>query len=183
MKFYPTELPGVYVMEPTLHSDSRGYFMETYCKRLFEEEIGPIKFVQDNQSRSSRKVIRGMHLQQGEYAQSKLVRCTEGAVLDVALDLRPDSPTYGRHLCVELSSDNRKQLFIPKGFAHGFAVLSEYATFEYKCDEYYAPGSEAGVNPFDPELGIEWPFTQQEAILSAKDLKLPLLRDLNHEER
>lgn len=183
MKFYPTELPGVYVMEPTLHSDSRGYFMETYCKRLFEEEIGPIKFVQDNQSRSSRKVIRGMHLQQGEYGQSKLVRCTEGAVLDVALDLRPDSPTYGRHLCVELSSDNRKQLFIPKGFAHGFAVLSEYATFEYKCDEYYAPGSEAGVNPFDPELGIEWPFTQQEAILSAKDLKLPLLRDLNHEER
>lgn len=178
MEFTPTHIPGVYIIQPTIHTDSRGYFMETYSEREFSAHIGDIKFVQDNESRSSRGVVRGLHFQLPPHAQSKLVRCTEGTVLDVAVDLRKDSPTFGQHISVELSAENKRQLFLPKGMAHGFAVLSEHATFVYKCDALYAPDFEGGIHPFDPALGIDWQTDREQAILSPKDLVRPLLVDI-----
>lgn len=177
MKYTETEIKGVYILEPKVFEDTRGYFMETYSQNEFEQHIGAINFVQDNQSRSSRGVVRGLHFQRMPHCQSKLVRCIEGEVLDIAVDLRQDSPTFGRHIAVRLSAENKRQLFIPRGFAHGFAVLSESATFIYKVDSFYCPESEFGINPFDPALGIDWPVTADQAILSPKDLKRPNLQE------
>lgn len=176
MKFIPTEIEGVVILEPRIFSDERGYFFESYSKREFDANIGyPVDFVQDNQSRSIRGVVRGLHFQRPPFAQAKLVRCVRGRVLDVALDLRLDSVTYGRHIAVELSEDNHRMLFIPKGFAHGFSVLSEEAVFQYKCDEYYHAESEGGISLSDPKIGIDWQIPLSEAILSDKDTRHPAL--------
>jgi len=171
-----TLIPGVLVVRPRVFGDARGYFCETYSSRDFAQaiaehcpEIGAVEFVQDNESMSSRGVVRGLHYQKPPYTQSKLVRCTSGTVLDIAVDLRVGSPTFRRHVAVELSSENRLQLFIPKGFAHGFAVLSDTAVFQYKCDEFYHPEADAGISLLDPSLGISWPFSPQEMLLSEKD--------------
>lgn len=173
MDFIKTEIEGVYILEPKIFFDSRGYFFESFRKEQFDEIIGNIDFVQDNQSASVRGVIRGLHFQKGEDAQAKLVRCILGTVLDVALDIRVGSPTYGKYVMVELSADNHRQLFIPRGFAHGFAVLSEKAVFQYKCDNYYCPAAESGFNPISPSLAIDWHIPQNEMILSDKDKALP----------
>lgn len=156
MNITKTEIEGVVIIEPRVFNDSRGYFFESYNKKAFDEEVAKVEFVQDNESCSTRGVMRGIHFQLPPYTQAKLVRCVEGRVLDVALDLRKDSPTYGRHVAVELSADNRRQLFIPEGFAHGFAVLSERAVFQYKCNNFYAPGHEGGISILDDTLGIDW---------------------------
>ncbi len=178
MNFIPTNIEGVVILEPRVFSDDRGYFFESYSKRQFDEYIGyTVDFVQDNQSRSVKGVIRGMHFQRPPYAQAKLVRCISGCVLDVAVDLRAGSATYGKHIAVELSSDNHRMLFIPKGFAHGFSVLSEEAIFEYKCDQYYHPEAEGGLSLLDPALGIDWKTDLSKAILSAKDGKHPKLNE------
>lgn len=175
MNIIKTEIPDVLIFEPKVFEDSRGYFFESFSKRQFEEVIGQkIDFVQDNQSRSSYGVIRGLHYQKGEYSQAKLVRCIVGRVLDIAIDLRRNSPTFGRQISVELNEVNRHSVFIPRGFAHGFAVLSETAVFQYKCDNYYNPQSEGGIFPLDAALGIDWKIAKQSAIISDKDLKLPL---------
>lgn len=179
MKVITTEIEGVVILEPRVFGDSRGYFYESYNKQVFDREVTPVSFVQDNQSQSSRGVMRGLHFQRPPFAQAKLVRCVEGRVIDVAVDLRKESPTYGRHVAVELSADNHRQLFIPKGFAHGYAVVSESAVFQYKCDEYYHPESEGGISLLDDSLGIEWGIDPAEAILSEKDLKNPMLKDFD----
>ena len=179
MEFIATRLPGVFIIEPRIFNDERGYFFESFSQREFEAQIRPIRFVQDNESRSTRGVIRGLHYQRGADSQSKLVRCTEGRVLDVAVDIRHDSPTFGQHVAVELSADNKRQLFIPRGFAHGFAVLSEVATFQYKCDNFYAPQSDAGIDPLDPALAIDWQIPLDEAIFSEKDKRHPRLAHAN----
>ena len=166
------------MLRPRVFRDQRGYFFETFSQREFDEKVAPIRFVQDNESMSQRGVVRGLHYQRAPYTQTKLVRCVRGAVLDVAVDIRQGSPTYGQHVAVELTEENQLQFFIPKGFAHGFAVLSETAVFEYKCDEFYHPESEAGVSIMDPSLGIDWRTPLAEAILSEKDTRLPLLRDI-----
>lgn len=173
MEVIDTSIPGLKIIKPRVFTDSRGYFFESFNAREFAEKVADVTFVQDNESRSERGVIRGLHFQRGNDAQAKLIRVVSGKVLDVALDLRPGSPTYGRYEAVELSGENRLQLFLPRGFAHGFAVISDVAVFQYKCDNFYAPTSEGGVDPFDSTLAIPWPFKRHEAILSDKDKKHP----------
>ena len=177
MKVIETALEGVVILEPELHRDARGYFFESYSQKLFDRSVRPVRFVQDNESRSSYGVLRGLHFQRGEHAQGKLVRVISGTVLDVAVDIRRGSPTFGRHVAVELSGENHRQLFIPRGFAHGFAVLSEEALFQYKCDNYYAPGSEGGIAWDDPALAIDWRLPAGEILLSEKDRRHPQLAD------
>lgn len=175
MNFIETEIAGVWIVEPRRFGDSRGYFMETFKKEEFESVVGPVSFVQDNESFSSRGVLRGLHFQRGEWSQAKLVRVSQGMVLDVAVDLRGDSPTFGRHIAVELSAENARQLFIPRGFAHGFVVLSPQAQFQYKVDNVYAPQAEATLRYDDPTLAIDWRLDPADLLLSAKDLHgLPL---------
>lgn len=171
MNVIKTEIDGVVIIEPKIFNDSRGYFYESFSQREFEEKVCKTTFVQDNQSCSSYGVIRGLHFQKPPYSQSKLVRVIEGKVLDVAVDIRKGSPTFGQHVAVELSAENHRQLFIPRGFAHGFAVLSERVVFQYKCDNYYAPQSEGAIAYDDPALGIDWQIPTNEAILSDKDLR------------
>lgn len=177
MELIKTELDGVVLLRPRLFNDPRGYFTEIYSQREFDREVLPVRFVQDNESMSSRGVIRGLHFQRPPHTQSKLVRCIAGRVLDVAVDLRRGSPTYGRHIAVELSAENRLQLFLPRGFAHGFSVLSPTAVFQYKCDDFYHPESEGGIDPLDPGLGIDWRIPAAEAILSPKDRLHPAMKD------
>ena len=177
MKCISTPIPGLAILESRIFEDERGYFCETYSRRELESLGITADFVQDNESLSTYGVIRGLHYQKGEHAQAKLVRVLEGAVLDVAVDLRVGSPTFGRHAAVLLTGENRRQLFIPKGFAHGFAVLSDRARFAYKCDAFYAPESEGSVNALDPELGIDWPIPVEERRFSAKDRRAPAFAD------
>lgn len=174
-----TAIDSVFIIEPKVFCDSRGYFFESFNAKEFAEKTGlNINFVQDNESMSSYGVMRGLHFQNPPYTQSKLVRCVKGAVLDVAVDIRRGSPTYGKHVAVELTEDNHRQFFVPRGFAHGFAVLSETAVFQYKCDEFYHPEAEGGISILDDTLGIDWHITDK-AILSEKDTKNPLLKDFH----
>ena len=177
MNVIKTEIEGLVIIEPRVFPDSRGYFFESYSKRVFDEEVCRVVFVQDNESCSTRGVMRGLHFQRPPFTQAKLVRCVRGAVLDVAVDIRKGSPTYGRHVAVELTEENHRQFFIPHGFAHGFAVLSDTAVFQYKCDNYYAPEADGGISILDSSFGIDWRIDPSEAILSDKDLKHPLLKD------
>jgi dTDP-4-dehydrorhamnose 3,5-epimerase len=177
MKVYPTSIPEVVVIEPQLFRDARGYFCESFSEREFAEHVRPVHFVQDNESRSVRGVLRGLHFQLPPFAQSKLVRVVRGVVLDVAVDVRRGSPTFGQHVAVELSDENHLQLFVPRGFAHGFSVLSSEAVFQYKCDNYYAPQHEGAVDWNDPALGIDWRLEPDEIILSSKDRQHPRLAD------
>lgn len=179
MNVIKTSIEGVFVIEPRIFEDSRGYFFEIFSQREFDEKVGKITFVQDNESKSSYGVIRGLHFQRPPYTQSKLVRCVKGAVLDVAVDIRKGSPTYGQHVAVELTEDNHLSLFIPKGFAHGFSVLSNTAVFQYKCDEFYHPESEEGIGILDESLGIDWRIPINNAILSDKDKKHVFLKDFS----
>ena len=179
MEVIKTGIEGVYIIEPRLFKDARGYFFESFSQREFEEKVEPIQFVQDNESMSSYGVMRGLHFQRPPYTQSKLVRCVRGAVLDVAVDLRKGSATYGQHVAVELTEDNHRQFFIPKGFAHGFAVLSETAVFQYKCDEFYHPEADGGISILDASLGIDWRIPTDKAILSEKDTKHPMLNNFD----
>ena len=177
MDFKETAIKGVYIIEPRVFNDARGYFFEAWKQAEFEEHIGKVNFVQDNESKSSRGVLRGLHYQKGDYSQAKLVRVIKGCVLDVAVDIRKSSPTFGKHVMVELSVENKRQFFIPRGFAHGFLVLSDEAIFTYKVDNVYAPQADAGIRWNDPALGIEWPIDPKEVLTSEKDLKQPLLKD------
>ena len=179
MEVIKTGIEGVYIIEPRLFKDARGYFFESFSQREFEEKVGSIQFVQDNESMSSYGVMRGLHFQRPPYTQSKLVRCVRGAVLDVAVDLRKGSATYGQHVAVELTEDNHRQFFIPKGFAHGFAVLSETAVFQYKCDEFYHPEADGGISILDASLGIDWRIPTDKASLSEKDTKQPMLNNFD----
>ena len=179
-----TEIDGVVIIEPKVFGDARGYFFESFSERDFNEAMTPIlghgiKFVQDNESMSSYGVMRGLHFQTMPYTQSKLVRCVKGAVLDVAVDIRKGSPTYGQHVAVELTEDNHRQFFVPRGFAHGFAVLRETAVFQYKCDNFYAPANDGGVSIVDDSLGIDWRIPVEKALLSEKDTKHDLLKDFD----
>ena len=174
MKFIETKLKGCFILEPKIFEDERGYFMESFNQSVFEKGIGQkIQFVQDNQSRSSYGVVRGLHYQIGKNSQAKLVRVLKGRVMDVAVDLRPESPTFGQHISCELSADNRIQMFIPRGFAHGFSVLSKSAEFFYKCDNYYNKGAEAGIVYNDSSLDIDWGIEAADILVSPKDLELP----------
>ena len=177
MEVIKTDIGGVYIIEPKIFEDSRGYFFESYNDLEFINKVGFVDFIQDNESKSSYGVMRGLHFQKPPYTQAKLVRCVRGAVLDVAVDLRKDSPTYGKHAAVELTEDNHRQLFIPKGFAHGFSVLSDIAIFQYKCDNFYHPELDGGINILDESLGIDWKIPKDKVILSDKDTKHPLLKD------
>ena len=179
MEVIKTAIEGVVIIEPRLFKDERGYFFESFSQREFDEKVRPIRFVQDNESMSSYGVMRGLHFQTMPYCQSKLVRCVKGAVLDVAVDIRKGSPTYGRHVAVELTEENHRQFFIPRGFAHGFAVLSETAVFQYKCDNFYAPANDGGISILDDSLGIDWRIPTEKAILSEKDTKHPILKDFD----
>ena len=177
MNFLETAVQGVYVIEPKVYNDARGYFFEAWKKEDFEERLGRVEFIQDNESKSSYGVLRGLHYQKGEFSQAKLVRVIKGKVLDVAVDIRRSSPTYGKHVMVELSEENKRQLFIPRGFAHGFLVLSDEAIFTYKVDNVYAPQEEAGIRWNDPQLAIEWPIDPKEVLTSEKDLNAPCFVD------
>ncbi len=177
MEVIKTPIEGLLIIEPRIFKDARGYFFESFSQREFDEKVRPITFVQDNESMSTRGVIRGLHFQRPPYTQSKLVRCVRGAVLDIAVDIRKGSPTYGQHVAVELTEENHRQFFISKGFAHGFAVLSDEAVFQYKCDEFYHPEADGGIQLRDPALGIDWRIPFDEAILSEKDTKHPLFKD------
>ena len=177
MNYIKTEIEGVYIIEPRVFNDARGYFFEAFKQQEFDEQVGPVNFIQDNESKSSRGVLRGLHYQKGDLSQAKLVRVIKGRVLDVAVDIRKSSPTFGQHVMVELSDDNKRQFFIPRGFAHGFLVLSDEAIFTYKVDNPYAPQAEAGIRWNDPDLGIEWPINPAEVLTSEKDLVQPLLKD------
>lgn len=179
MNTIKTDIEGVVIIEPRIFRDARGYFFESYSKKEFDEKVAPVDFVQDNESCSTRGVMRGLHFQRPPYTQAKLVRCVKGAVLDVAVDIRKGSPTYGRHVAVELTEDNHRQFFIPKGFAHGFAVLSDVAVFQYKCDEFYHPEADGGISILDGTLGIDWQIDPAEAILSDKDKNHPFLADFD----
>ena len=179
MNIIKTEIEGVFIIEPSLFRDARGYFFESFSQREFDDKIKHIEFCQDNESMSSYGVMRGLHFQHPPFTQSKLVRCVKGRVLDVAVDIRKGSPTYGKHISVELTEDNHRQFFIPKGFAHGFAVLSEIAGFQYKCDEFYHPEADDGISILDDELGIDWQIPTELAKLSDKDMKYILFRDFN----
>lgn len=169
MEVVKTNIEGVVILEPRVFHDERGYFFESFSEREFTEKVIDTHFVQDNESMSTRGVMRGLHYQRMPFTQSKLVRCVRGCVVDVAVDIRQGSPTYGQHVAVELSEDNHRMFFVPRGFAHGFAVLSDVAVFQYKCDNYYAPQSEGGISLLDNSLGIAWPFDSAEAIMSPKD--------------
>lgn len=176
MELITTTIPEVVILKPRVFNDSRGYFFESYSQRDLNQLLQrDIEFVQDNESRSSRGVMRGLHFQRPPFTQAKLVRCVEGAVLDVAVDIRRGSPTYGRHVAVELTAENHLQFFVPRGFAHGFAVLSETAVFQYKCDNYYAPQADGGISLLDTALDIDWRIDPSAAILSDKDTRHPLL--------
>jgi dTDP-4-dehydrorhamnose 3,5-epimerase len=179
MEVIKTDIDGVVIIEPRVFRDERGYFFESFSQREFDEKVRPINFVQDNESMSSYGVMRGLHFQRPPYTQSKLVRCVKGAVLVVAVDIRKGSPTYGKHVAVELTEDNHRQFFVPRGFAHGFAVLSETAVFQYKCDNFYAPQADGGISIKDDSLGIDWRIPTENAILSEKDLKHELLKDFD----
>ena len=172
MKFIKTEIPEVVIIEPNVFGDHRGYFLESFNQIAFEKNIDEITFVQDNESKSSKGVLRGLHFQNPPFAQSKLVRCIEGEVLDVAVDIRKNSPTYGHHVAVKLSGENKRQLFVPKGFAHGFVVLSESAIFAYKVDNWYSPENENGIMWNDTTLNIDWEINEDQVQLSAKDTML-----------
>lgn len=180
MNYIKTEIDGVFIIEPKVFNDERGYFFEAFKAAEFEANIGKVDFVQDNESKSSRGVLRGLHYQKGEYSQAKLVRVIKGCVLDVAVDMRKSSPTFGKHVMVELSEDNKRQFFIPRGFAHGFLVLSDEAIFTYKVDNAYAPQHEASVRFDDKELGIVWPMSADEILTSKKDLDASSFRDAEH---
>lgn len=179
MNIISTHIPGVVIIEPRLFKDDRGYFFESFSERDFNAQVREVKFVQDNESMSSYGVMRGLHFQRPPYTQSKLVRCVKGAVLDVAVDIRKGSPTYGQHVAVELTEENHRQFFVPRGFAHGFAVLSETAIFQYKCDNFYHPEADGGISILDNSLGIDWHIPTDHAILSEKDTKHPLLKDFD----
>ena len=173
MKFIETKISDVIIIEPTVFGDTRGYFLESYNKKKFEEVVGKISFVQDNESKSSKGVLRGLHFQKPPFEQAKLVRCIEGEVLDVAVDIRKNSKTYGEHVAVLLSGENKQQLFVPRGFAHGFLVLSDTATFAYKVDNTYAPEFDAGIRWDDTKLDIKWGINESEVLVSEKDAQLP----------
>jgi len=173
MKFIETKISDVIIIEPTVFGDTRGYFLESYNKKKFEEVIGITSFIQDNESKSSKGVLRGLHFQKPPFEQAKLVRCIEGEVLDVAVDIRKNSKTYGKHVAVLLSGENKRQLFVPRGFAHGFLVLSDSATFAYKVDNTYAPEHDAGIRWNDKELNIQWGVEDSEVMVSEKDAELP----------
>ena len=170
MDYIKTEIEGVWIIQPKVFNDARGYFFEAWKKEEFEEHIGKVSFVQDNESKSSYGVLRGLHYQKGEFSQAKLVRVIKGRVLDVAVDIRKDSPTFGKHVMVELSEENKRQFFIPRGFAHGFLVLSDEAVFTYKVDNVYAPQAEASIRFDDPDIAIEWPIDSKDVITSAEDM-------------
>ena len=177
MLYVKTALPDVYILEPTVYSDNRGYFMETYRKEDFDKHISSTSFIQDNQSKSTFGVLRGLHYQKGEWSQAKLVRVLQGRVIDVAVDLRRSSPTFGKHIMVELTEENQFQLFIPRGFAHGFLVLSDTAVFIYKVDNHYMPSAEASIRFDDPQLAIPWPLQTDQLLLSPKDMQaVPFLQ-------
>ena len=177
MNVIETGIEGLLILEPRIFKDVRGYFFESFSQREFEEKVGPVRFVQDNESMSTYGVMRGLHFQRPPYTQTKLVRCVSGRVLDVAVDIRLGSPTYGQHVAVELSAENHRQFFISKGFAHGFAVLSETAVFQYKCDEFYHPEADDGISILDGSLGIDWRIPTDKAILSDKDTRHGILAD------
>lgn len=179
MNVLETSIDGLVIIEPQIFKDSRGYFFESFSQCEFDEKVQPIQFVQDNESKSCYGVMRGLHFQRPPYTQSKLVRCVKGAVLDVAVDIRKGSSTYGQHVAVELTEGNHRQFFVPRGFAHGFAVLSETAVFQYKCDDFYHPEADGGISILDDSLEIEWRIPTKDAILSEKDTKHPLLKDFN----
>lgn len=180
MEVIKTDIEGVYIIEPRVFGDSRGYFFESFNAKEFAEKTGlDVTFVQDNESMSSYGVMRGLHFQRPPYSQAKLVRCVRGKVLDVAVDIRKGSPTFGQHVAVELSEDNHHQFFIPKGFAHGFSVLSDKAIFQYKCDEFYHPEADGGISILDESLGIDWQIPTEKALLSDKDTKHCLLKDFD----
>ena len=179
MEVIKTDIEGVVILEPKIFRDDRGYFFESFSQREFDEKVRTVNFVQDNESMSSYGVMRGLHFQRPPYTQSKLVRCVKGVVLDVAVDIRKGSPTYGKHVAVELTEDNHRQLFVPRGFAHGFSVLSETAVFQYKCDNFYAPQADGGINILDDNLGIDWKIPVDKAFLSEKDTMHDLLKDFD----
>lgn len=184
MEIIQTDIEGVLIIEPRVFDDARGYFIESFSQREFDDKVAPIlghsvHFVQDNESMSSYGVMRGLHFQRPPFTQSKLVRCVKGAVLDIAVDIRKGSPTFGRHVAVELTEDNHRQFFVPRGFAHGFAVLSDTAIFQYKCDEFYHPEADGGISIQDPSLGIDWRIPAEKAILSEKDTKHPTLAEFD----
>ena len=177
MKVIKTAIEDVVIIEPDVFGDSRGYFFESYSQKKFDEQVRPVRFVQDNESKSKYGVLRGLHFQKGKDAQSKLVRVVKGRVLDVAVDIRKGSPTFGKYVAVELTEDNHRQLFVPRGFAHGFSVLSEEVIFQYKCDNLYAPESEGAIAWNDPDVGIDWQLPAEDVLLSAKDSAHPMLKD------
>ena len=179
MEVIKTPIDGVVIIEPKVVKDARGYFFESFSQREFEEKVRKINFVQDNESMSSYGVMRGLHFQTPPFTQSKLVRCVKGAVLDVAVDIRKGSPTYGQHVAVELTEENHRQFFVPRGFAHGFAVLSETAVFQYKCDNFYAPQVDGGISIKDDSLGIDWKIPVEKALLSEKDTLHACLKDFD----
>lgn len=184
MRVIKTKIPGVVIIEPKVFGDSRGYFFESFSQRDFDEKVTPIlghkvNFVQDNESMSSYGEMRGLHFQRPPFTQSKLVRCVKGAVLDVAVDIRKGSPTNGQHVAVELTEENHRQFFVPRGFAHGFAVLSDVAVFQYKCDEFYHPEADGGISIVDDSLGIDWRIPTEKALLSEKDTKHACLKDFD----
>ena len=176
MEYIKTEIEGVWIIQPKVFNDARGYFFEAWKKEEFEEHIGKVCFVQDNESKSSYGVLRGLHYQKGEFSQAKLVRVIKGCVLDVAVDIRKNSPTFGKHVMVELSDDNKRQFFIPRGFAHGFLVMSDEAIFTYKVDNAYAPQAEASIRFDDPDIAINWPIDSKDVLTSAKDMEAKLLK-------
>lgn len=179
MEIITTDIEGVVIMRPRIFTDPRGYFFESFSQRDFNEKVVPgVQFVQDNQSKSTYGVVRGLHYQKPPHAQAKIVRCVSGRVLDVCVDVRKGSPSFGRHVAVELSAENNLQIYIPKGFAHGFAVLSDEAVFQYKCDEFYTPGTEGGISIFDTSLGIDWRIDLSSAVISDKDRRHPTLSDM-----
>ena len=179
MEIIKTDIDGLVIIRPRIFTDARGYFFESWSKREFDRKVRPIDFVQDNESCSSRGVMRGLHFQCPPFTQSKLLRCVRGRVLDVAVDIRKGSPTYGRHVAVELSEDNHLMFFVPRGFAHGFAVLSDTAVFQYKCDNFYHPEADAGIAITDQSLDIDWRIDPAHAIMSEKDTRHPMLRDFD----
>lgn len=177
MNYIQTEIEGVWLIEPKVFRDERGYFMEAFKEEEFKAQVGDVHFVQDNESKSSFGVLRGLHYQKGEFSQAKLVRVIKGKVLDVAVDMRKSSPTFGKHVSVELSEENQRQFFIPRGFAHGFLVLSDEAIFTYKIDNVYAPQAEASVRYNDETIGINWPVSEEQVLLSPKDKAAPSFQD------
>lgn len=179
MEVIKTKIEGIVIIEPRIFKDARGYFYESFSQKEFDEKVMPIRFVQDNESMSTYGVMRGLHFQRPPFTQSKLVRCCRGAILDIAVDIRKGSPTYGQHVAIELTEENHRQLFIPRGFAHGFAVLSDVAVLQYKCDNFYAPQADAGIQLRDKDLSIDWQIPTENAILSEKDIKHPCLKDFD----